>query len=645
MEAQGEGRWSLELELAPGRVLYRIEVDGRPLLDPENPVSAQHEGEPYSLSIIEPCEGPRFRFLERQGSRLVLQMERVEDSPLEKESVKAEALKISLPTEVEHDHIWIDLSPLPPGKHRLNLSARDKAGRESLPFEAPFWTEPFSWRDAIIYEVMLDRFAGDAPFTPADRLKPSGVRLGGTLRGLQAQLEAGYFEHLGVNVLWISPLNENPEGLWQGVEGGSARYESYHAYWPKAPRSPDPRFGSEAEIEALVEAAHARGIRVLMDVVLNHVHLEHPYFREHPSWFGEEYCQCGGVQCPWFSHIEVCWFTDYLPDVRWAEVETLEAQVEDALWWIRRFNLDGLRVDAVPMMPRFVTRYLSFRLHREFEGLGERHLLLGETFTGPEEYALIRWYLGPNGLDGQFDFPLMWATRAAFAWESAPLWELADALKESQEAWEGSGAVMGLFVGNHDVSRFLSEAAEQLDGTREQAWRERVGLPDGQLPYDRLLLAHAFLLGLAGAPTLWQGDEFGMPGANDPDNRRPMRFDGELDPREAQLLEQVARLGRLRRCLPALRRGAHRPLRAEAERLIYLRDLDDGQPAIIMLQRDIEGPAQIRLPPDLKLKAPALVEILSGEQLLLSADGFQVDVPAHRPAFLIPADSPCLEAP
>ena len=89
-------------------------------------------------------------------------------------------------------------------------------------------------------------------------------------------------------------------------------------------------------------------------------------------------------------------------------------------WWIERFNLDGLRVDAVPMIPRFVTRHLAHQVASRFEGLDTRAYLLGETFTGPDGYTDLRNPLGAFGLDGQFDFPLMWTLRSGFAVEFGP---------------------------------------------------------------------------------------------------------------------------------------------------------------------------------------------------------------------------------
>ena len=79
----------------------------------------------------------------------------------------------------------------------------------------------------------------------------------------QRKIESGYFETLGVNAIWISPINLNPEGLWVGVEGGPPRYEGYHGYWRVSNTEIEPSFGSPAELKNMIESAQERGIRVL----------------------------------------------------------------------------------------------------------------------------------------------------------------------------------------------------------------------------------------------------------------------------------------------------------------------------------------------------------------------------------------------
>jgi glycosidase len=120
----------------------------------------------------------------------------------------------------------------------------------------------------------------------------------------------------------------------------------YHGYWPVKARQVDPRIGGDAALSALVAEAHEHGIRILMDYVVNHVHQDHEYYQQHPDWFRTG-CVCGTQDCDWTGKRLECLFTPYLPDVNWTVPEAGEQLVDDAVWWLDSFDLDGLRADAV----------------------------------------------------------------------------------------------------------------------------------------------------------------------------------------------------------------------------------------------------------------------------------------------------------
>src|SRR5262249_13191161 len=145
-------------------------------------------------------------------------------------------------------------------------------------------------------------------------------------------------------------------------------YSSYHGYWPIAARALDARLATEASLDALVAAAHARGMRVLFDVVPNHVHQQHPYVAAHlkDGWFDhpDGSCICGAGACDWSTHIQDCWFAPYLPDLDWRNDAVADQITSDVRWWIDRFDGDGLRIDAVPMMPRAATRRIVDAVRR-----------------------------------------------------------------------------------------------------------------------------------------------------------------------------------------------------------------------------------------------------------------------------------------
>ena len=122
----------------------------------------------------------------------------------------------------------------------------------------------------------------------------------------------------------------------------------------------------------------------------------------------------------------------------------------------------------------------------------------------------------------------------------------------------------------------------------------------------------SFIFMVPGLPVIYQGDEFGMPGANDPDNRRPMRFAGERLPNERWLASQVGKLGRLRRCHRGLRAGALRPIFVSQERLALARGAGEELALLLIERATEEGPTQLPLPTDAQ-EIESWLDIFSGE--------------------------------
>jgi neopullulanase len=606
------GLYYAVLDPEPGWHTYRVWVDGETALDGFNPLTLLGDDDQEASAMrIPDCAAPglEVRSLAATGSGLAAEVAFLRargGAALDRGTLAATVDGApAAATAGALDVIAVGASGLAAGKHRLRLAARDRDGAAAEALEVPFWTEsqPFEWRDGLIYQIVVDRFRQGGGALRDDL--PITSFHGGDLAGVTEAVVEGYFEELGANTLWVSPLYQNPEGVLPGHAGHES--EAYHGYWPSQPRTVSARFGGEAALDALVAAAHARGLRVLMDLVPNHVHESHPYYQEHrwDGWFNhpDGDCICGAA-CSWGGFIEECWFDPFLPDLRWGYQPVVDQGTDDAVWWLDRFDLDGFRVDAVPMMPRLATRHLRDAVHRRLEGGGTPVYLVGETYTGTGGQPSIRYYLGPQGLSGQFDYPVMWALRAALGGTTTFV-DLDAEVRRSAAAWEGSGAVMAPILGNHDVARLVSE----LNGDNLGApWDAPPPAPTTDKPYELLALAWSFLLTQPGAPVIYYGDEIGMPGASDPDNRRDMRFGAAVTEREAAVRAHVARLGQARRCSAALRRGERRTLFVNENLYVYGRDAGDGTVALVALNL-------ATVPRDVSLEVPADWSFVDGTPL------------------------------
>lgn len=652
MEPAGDGLYRHLLELPPGRHSYYIEVNGQQLLDDLNPLTLypQSAEQERSTLYVQDCDVPaldapvttvterdvvaQLSFKRARSGRPIARARATFKDGADVEDVTFDA---------SAGLITLSHEGLAPGKHHVMVSAQDADGVEAEPIELTFWVGPggFEWSESIIYQIMIDRFASEEG--PLNQEPNISFFHGGQLQGITRKIEEGYFEDLSVNTLWLSPVYENPTGVFIGRDGFPA--QAYHGYWPKAPRVVDPRIGGEEALDALIAAAHERGIRVVVDIVLNHVHQEHPYAKNDDPirWFNQPdgTCICG-ITCAWNLHMEDCWFDPFMPDLQLRNPQVMDKLVEDAVWWIDRFDLDGLRLDAVPMMPRMVMRHLRHHVRERFERGGEPVYLLGETFTHKKEQGIIRYFLGPHTLSGQFDFPVMWSLRDALAGR-VPMRALDEEVRLSQEAWEGSGAVMAPILGNHDVPRFISDVN---DDPIYSPRRVQPAAPEDDRPYRLLMAAWSFIFSQPGAPVIYYGDELGMPGANDPDNRRDMRFDG-LAAIELKVAEVVKRLARARACSPALRFGERATLLAELSTYAQVRDAQDGYPAINVLNRsDAPQTVSLTLPSTLELAGDAafrdVAKMDAGVELKVNGRQLELTMPAYSGALLI-SDGSCAQ--
>jgi len=549
----------------------------------------------------------------------------------------------------------IALADLDDGKYRVQVRARTASGQLGDPLRLVFWVEEeaFSWQDALIYMVMTDRFQDGDPSnnpSPTAGAEPEADWFGGDLQGLRQAISDGHLDELGVRAIWLTPFQTVPEPAYLAADGVH-QVTGYHGYWPIQAREVDPRLGGADALHDLVSEAHAHGIRVLQDYVINHVHEDHEYVTTHPDWFRTG-CVCG-VECDWTEYALECMFAEYMPDIDHTVTEATSAFVDDAVWWLDEFDLDGLRIDAVKHVEEAATRNLTAAVRETFEPAGTRYFLMGETAMGwnecddpcnDENYGTIARYIGPHGLDGQFDFVLYHAVTAnTFAWGDKGMIHVDYWFQHGQTKWP-DGAVMTPYIGSHDTPRFVSHAdyrgqdPDHDRGIPGNKWDDIAEAPADAEPYRRMRTAMSWLMGLPGAPLLYYGDEYGQWGGADPNNRMMWRSPSELAGEELTTLELTRALGTARKDLPALRRGDYVSLSASEDTLVYARHLPSDTAVIVALTRSASGDEVDVDVSALGLSAGTeLVDRLGGPSATVAAGGeLSISLPPFGSAVLAP---------
>ena len=433
----------------------------------------------------------------------------------------------------------------------------------------------------VLYSLMIDRFyngntANDRKLNSEEVLDIVDYQ-GGDIAGITKKIEDGYFEMLGVNTLWISPITQNPNDAWgcYVFKNGNkydpsktyTKFSGYHGYWPIYATQLDDRFGTDKEFKTLLSTAHAHGMNVVLDYVANHMHINSPTLQAHPDWHTDSILPDGRRNFElWDEARLTTWFDKHIPTLDLERPEVCEAMTDSALYWLEAFELDGYRHDACKHIPLDYWRMLGQKIASRWPG--RPIWMIGETYGSPE---LIGSYVKSGMLNAQFDFNVYFTAREAIC-GLKPMSEVMDNELVSLATY-GSHHTMGNVSGNHDQIRFASSAGGAIDISsqgKEEGWTQEVGIGDAEKAYKRALLLEVLNLTLPGVPCIYQGDEYAEVGGNDPDNRHMMRFDG-LNEQEAAMREEVAELIKLRKSSMALLYGEFIPMESSKDEIKYAR--------------------------------------------------------------------------
>lgn len=475
-------------------------------------------------------------------------------------------------------------SDLKPGIVGLQVSAAGESeSRGSTQIQFPLWSrhdphghyQGFS-RDDVIYLIMPDRFSDGDPSNdrPAgstglyDRGNPRAYH-GGDLRGIRQHLD--YLHDLGVSTLWLTPV-------WKNTDS------DYHGYHVVDFYALDDHMGTLEEYQALVADAHKLGMKVLIDYVANHTGPKHSWANDPPTptWLHgtpqhhlDPSYDFSGLVDPhaprrdYRATIEG-WFAGKLPDLNPDDPLLAVYLAQNAMWWTEIAQLDGFRLDTFP----YSTRQFWSGWHQRLRQVYAKIDSVGEvadsdsTITSFFEGGRKQFDGIDSGLPTVFDFPLESALREVVI-KGASMKQIIDVLQH--DALYPHPETLVTFFGNHDHTRFVSEKGS--DPTKLKA-------------------AFSLLLTLRGIPQIYSGDEIGMPGGADPDNRRdfPGGFPGDprnaftpsgRTPEQQDVFSHVQSLLALRRAHPALRTGTQWHIGADESYYAFLRELPEEKLLVI----------------------------------------------------------------
>ena len=416
----------------------------------------------------------------------------------------------------------------------------DSVEHPSLPLTA---AAQAGWRSQVLYLVIPDRFrdgnpANDNATHCFDRGNPHRYH-GGDLDGLRQNL--GYVRDLGATAIWITPPN---------LQAGPDACGGYHGYWIDYVDPPDdalqPELGSADDLAHLAADLHGSGMRLVLDMVVNHAgdHARLP--RQHPDWFHEprSCAQLGPPQifCPVDSHPD---FAQERGDVA-DYLSALEARA------ISRYDVDGIRMDTAKHV---LPSYFHDSFFPAVRGARAGLFAVAEIFEEGSTAPFVPYL--DAGFDSAFHYPLYAALVDAIG-HSGSTDRIAEAVADGIARVGAERALdLVLFVDNHDVPRFAN-----LPG---------YGVPEDEIR-RRLLLALDLIFTLPGIPQLYYGDELGLYGGADPDNRRDLPgwatdaaaralpHPGEAVAGAAGVYARVQKLSALRRADAALADGEYREL-------------------------------------------------------------------------------------
>ncbi len=450
----------------------------------------------------------------------------------------------------------------------------------------------FSSED-VIYLLMPDRFANGNPnndtiegmLEPANRDDPSG-RHGGDIEGILEHLD--YIKDLGMTAVWLTPVFENDQ---------TPEYKAYHGYAATDMYKIDRRFGSNEEFVAFVEACHSKGLKVIMDMIHNHIGDQHWWMKDLPfkNWvhdqsvYGNTSYRGTVASDPYASQYDSDkllkgWFVDEMPDLDQRNVFLADYLIQNTLWWIEYSGIDGIRMDTyVYPYKEYMARWAKETLdaYPNFNIVGESWVetVAHESYWQEDKEGENDGFDShlPSVTDFQIHFAIRDVFNSDFGWESG-IMKLYYAL--SQDRLYSDPMKNVIFLDNHDIGRIYSTLGENL---------------------DHLKMAYAYLLTTRGIPQVYYGTELAfkqgpgnwgdgakraeMPGGWDGDTRSVFEPNGRTR-EEDQMHKYVSKITNWRKNSEAIHKGKLVHFIPENNVYVYFRYTENERVMVIMNMND-----------------------------------------------------------
>ncbi len=443
----------------------------------------------------------------------------------------------------------------------------------------------------VIYLLMPDRFANgderndtiEGMLEPVNRTDPNG-RHGGDIQGIKDNL--GYIKDLGMTAVWLTPVFENDM---------TPEYGAYHGYAATDLYKIDRRYGSNDEFKAFVDYCHAEGVKVIMDMIHNHIGDQHWWMLDLPTsdWVHdiEKYGTTsyrGSVQSdPYASaydlaKLERAWFVNEMPDLNQRNPLLADYLIQNTLWWIEYSGIDGIRMDTYvypykDYMARWAKEVLA--AYPDFNIVGEAWVetVAHESYWQRDRSAENDGY--NSFLPNVTDFQIQGAIRNAMTQEdgwTTGLMQIYLAL--SQDRLYSNPMENVIFLDNHDLERFFTQV-----GKKE----------------DLFKMAYGFLMTTRGIPQVYYGTELmwanaptegdsrkraDMPGGWPSDERSVFEKSGRLT-QEQSALEYVTQLTNWRKNTNVIHSGKLRHFVPNENMYIYFR-YDDNDCVMVVMNRN-----------------------------------------------------------